>query len=160
LSSFDGHITQGKKNLDFLVNVNQSFPDVYDWQVTVAFYAALHFANAHVFKTLGTYHKTHKDLANAINPESRIKNPAQFSEDAFVAYETLFILSRRARYLYHAKSKEGELAFTYDKHLAKSIRHLDTVMKWIDDKHNLGFNKRNFTCSRLKQGELHYFRII
>lgn len=160
MSSFDGHIKQGKSNLDFLAGVNAKFPKIYDWQVTIAFYAALHFANAHVAKTIGTYHKTHKDLANVISSESRIKSPAQFSEDAFVAYESLFILSRRSRYLYTAKSESEELKFTYDKHLAKAMRHLDTVMRWMDQKHNIDFKKRDFRCARLKQGELTFFKII
>ncbi len=158
MSSFDGHIEQASKNLDFLEKVNAEFPNVYDWQVTISFYSALHLMNAHVYKSLGTYHRTHNDLANAISPESSIKHPAQVSEEVFVAYETLFILSRRARYLYNAKS-DNKVDFTNHKHLAKSIRHLNTIMEWFDQKYSQGFPKRSFFCVGLKKGELVYFEI-
>lgn len=158
MSSYSDHITQGKNNLEFLESVNSQFPEVYDWQVTIAFYAALHFVNGHVKKTMGVYHTTHKDLAQMISPKSRIKTPAQLSENSFVAYEALFILSRRARYLYSEKQQEKP-SFTYYKHLAKAIRHLNTVMEYLDDQHQIGFKKIKISCSGLKQGELKYFEI-
>lgn len=156
MSSYSDHIAQAKNNLTFLESVNTQFPKVYDWQVTIAFYAALHLVNGHVKKTMGVYHTTHKDLAQMISPQARIKSPAQLSEDAFVAYEALFILSRRARYLYSVKQQKKP-SFTYHKHLAKAIRHLNTVMSFLDNQHQIGFEKIKISCAGLKQGELYYF---
>ncbi len=159
MSSFSDHIKQGKDNLEFLENVNREFSKVYDWQVTISFYTALHFVNAHVKKTMGVYHTTHKDLSNIINPNCRVTNPAQMDEDSFVAYEALFVLSRRSRYLYNQKG-QSESSFTYSKHLAKAIRHLNKVMKFIDDKHSIGFDTTKISCVGLVKGELKYFEVL
>lgn len=158
MSSFHGHIEQAKRNLDFLEKVNSEFEDVYNWHVTVCFYSALHLVKAHAFKALGTYHRTHNDLANVISPESRIKTPAQVSEHVFVAYKSLFILSRRSRYLYNVKS-DTHLSFTYFKHLAKAERHLNTVMEWVGEKYKLKLPVLIFSCIGLKMGELKHFTV-
>ena len=94
---------------------------------------------------MGTYHRTHKDLANAISPASNIRYPAQVSEDVFVAYESLFILSRRSRYLYNPKAKAvSNLSFTFSKHLAKAVRHLNTIIEWFDNEHSFRITENSF----------------
>lgn len=156
MPAYIDHIAQGRDNLEFLLNVNSEFPAVYDWQVTITFYTALHFINGHVKKAIGLHYTTHRELANAISPYSQPRTPAQLDKDTFVSYEKLFILSRRSRYLYQRGNKKAK--FTYDKHLAKAVYHLDQVMKYMDTNYQLKFSVRDFNSKRLKSYDLNYFK--
>ncbi len=125
-SRFEAHLRQANSNLTFLASINKMEPDRYDWQVTVAFYAALHVVNAWLCDH-GIHYRSHHEVKAAINPyNGRItKVPHAVYQD----YQTLFRLSRRARYLIDEQiSDETQVAHTSDKHFGKAIRRLDQLL--------------------------------
>ena len=53
MASFQEHIAQANRNLDFLEQANQSLNTFWDWQVTAAFYVCVHLVNAHLAQKSG-----------------------------------------------------------------------------------------------------------
>jgi len=133
LAKYEDHIQQANRNLNFLASINNSIKDCFDWQVTVCFYAALHFVNAHLSK-YGLQYRKHKDVNFALN-FANTTSPARLPEDEYVAYTALQSLSRRSRYLVNEKDdnlSSTQAFFTYDKHLARSLRHLNRLLQHFD----------------------------
>jgi uncharacterized protein (UPF0332 family) len=97
LASFENHISQAKRNLQFLQEINQNIENYIDWQVTVCFYSALHLVNAHLSQ-YGLQYRRHSDVKHALNPKVQA-SPSKLPENEYVAYVTLQMLSRRSRYL-------------------------------------------------------------
>jgi hypothetical protein len=140
LASFDAHIDQAKKNLNFLVETNSRNTTNWDWQVTICFYAAVHIVNAHLAATANLHYRTHEDVKNAINPHAPL-SLAKIPEPIYLAYVKLEGLSRRARYLCsddNANRATTEF-FTYDKHFAKAIKNLDVVLDHFKTLYNFTF---------------------
>lgn len=160
MPSFDAHISQNKRNLNFLGIINEHAPDHPDWQVTVCFYSALHLVNAHL-AYFGLHFRNHNDVEYRINFENQT-SPAKLPEKVFIAYKKLRALSRRARYLVNEKGGKQDnetVAFTYDKHLARAGRHLDTILQFFQGQYNLHFNTITLQCSELKKGECHFISV-
>ena len=163
MPQFDDHIKQAKSNFSFLGIINQTAPIHYDWQVTVCFYTALHLVNAHL-ANYGQQYRNHTDVKNVINPyntTSVMKLPL----GEYSAYESLFSLSRRARYLVNQKDdnlRGDSVFFTYDKHLAKSIRHLEILCIYFSNLYpHLELPKLNIACATLKnKQEFSFFNLI
>jgi hypothetical protein len=159
---FDDHILQARKNLNFLKIINQTATDHPDWQVTVCFYTALHLVNAHL-SHFGLQYRNHTDVRDFINP-FRLASVGKIPEDEYTAYESMFALSRRARYLVNTKDdklKTDDAALTYEVHLAKSIRHLERLCNYFDKKYALGLDKIPIRCSNLKnKSEFTFFDLI
>lgn len=158
MARYEDHIQQATRNLHFLESINSSVPDCYDWQVTVCFYTALHLVNAHLSK-YDLQCRKHKDVNYALNFENRT-SPARLPEDGYVAYMALQSLSRRSRYL--VSEKDGQLAgttahFTYDKHLVRSLRHLNRLMEHFDALYKTGINPIRIRCAEMKLHELKFF---
>ncbi len=161
MPSFQDHVKQFSENLQFFERVNGHFPDQFDWQVTVCFYAALHLINAHLAK-LGMQYRTHSDVTNAINPEN-LMSVMRIPVDPYVAYISLLNLSRRARYLINTENVKLETAsFTYDKHLAKAVKKLDVLISWFANQYpEVKFEKINIKCIEIKQTDnLNYFQKV
>ena len=151
MATFDEHINQAKRNLVFLESINHNVKDSIDWQVTVCFYTALHLINAHLAKFELQYRK-HGDVKNALNPE-RTLSISKFPEDEYVAYATLQMLSRRSRYLVNEKDSQigATSAFlTHDIHLAKSVRHLDCLVTFFQNKYKVSLPSISIKCPDLK----------
>lgn len=147
MASFEDHISQAKRNLMFFQEVNSKIKDSTDWQVTVCFYTALHLVNAHLSK-FSLQYRRHTDVKNALNPLHKL-SPSQLPEDQYIAYATLQMLSRRSRYLVNEKDKNigsNKANFTYDKHLAKAIKHLDTLILHFCSKYNLKIDSISIKC--------------
>lgn len=152
------HIGQAKRNLAFLEQINKNAPTFYDWQVTVCFYSALHLINAHLSHFNLQYRK-HKDVKDALNPFTL--SPARLPENEYTAYTALQSLSRRARYL--VNEKDGQIqstqAFlTYEKHLSKALKHLDTLMSYFNGRYQLNLNPIIIHCSELKYTEVKFIK--
>ena len=84
----EDYVRQAELNSQFLPQVS---PERFDWQITVCFYAALHWLNA-VTRRLGKPEaQNHEQTFNNVR-EARIPHPVR------QAYEDLFDLSIYARY--------------------------------------------------------------
>ena len=150
MASFDEHIHQAKRNLNFLKNINNHIEDCFDWQVTVCFYASLHIVNAHLSKYNLQYRK-HSDVNHAINFTTYF--PSKLPEDIYLAYMSLQSLSRRSRYLANDKDNNLNKAhafYTYEKHLAKSFRHLETLLNYFNSKYKIDLHCKNLKCIEIK----------
>lgn len=159
MAQFDDHIAQAKRNLQFLSSINRKITNCYDWQVTVCFYTALHFVNAHLSKYQLQYRK-HRDVNYALNFSNSI-SPARLPENEYLAYTALQSLSRRSRYLVNEKDNNllSEQAFlTYDKHLARALRHLNSLLQHFESRYSIGLSPIDVKCSELKDGELIFFK--
>lgn len=160
MANFNEHLNQAVKNIGVLEKVNANIPDSWDWQVTISFYSGLHLANAHIAQTINQHYRTHAKVSEALNTYLPA-NPSMFSEEAYLAYLALQGLSRRSRYLCSDKDDAASKAdirahFTSDKHLAKAIRHLNSIQKFFSAKYGHKFNPITMDCSRLKEDKLEY----
>jgi NifB/MoaA-like Fe-S oxidoreductase len=158
LATFDEHINQAKRNLAFLESINHNVKDCIDWQVTVCFYTALHLINAHL-ATFELQYRKHVDVKNALNPENNL-SISKLPEDEYVAYATLQMLSRRSRYLVNEKDNQvgTTTAFlTHDIHLAKSIKHLDRLVAFFQNKYKVSLPSIAIKCPDLKSHSLKIF---
>ncbi len=162
MPQFDDHIYQAKENFSFLSIINQTASEHYDWQVTVCFYTSLHLVNAHLAK-FNQQFRNHKDVSNVISPynsTSLMKLPA----DVYVAYEALFSLSRRSRYLTNMKDdklKSDIAFFTHEKHLSRAVRHLELIFNYFDQLYGINCAKIPLKCALLtNKNEFKFFDLI
>jgi len=162
VAGYDEHIKQSLSNLSFLGDVNRSFSERYDWQVTIAFYTAVHLVNAHLAKTHNLHFRSHEDVKNAISP-TNATSVCRIDETPYLAYDKLCNCSRRARYLIcdNLAVRDTTAFFTNEKYFAKAMRNLDTVITYFANKHSIAFPITNIKCARLMNGEkLNYFKIV
>lgn len=162
MATFDEHVKQAQHNLRFLssINNNASVPDCIDWQVTVCFYAALHLVNAHLAR-FSLQYRSHTDAKHALNPE-KVASPTKLPDDEYAAYISLQMLSRRSRYLVNEKDGQigsGQAVYTYDKHLAKAIRHLDRLAHYFRARYQLTLPTTPMHCPGLKPEEMNYISV-
>lgn len=161
MALFDQHIVQARSNLDFLQQINQKIGNYYDWQVTVCFYTALHFVNAHLTHHSLQY-RQHKDVNFALNPEV-VGSISKLPVPEYDAYMGLQRLSRRSRYLVNEKDRnvsniKGFL--TYEKHLATALRNLDKLIAYFSAKYKLSIDSVHVTCQEISTTEkLKYFSL-
>lgn len=163
MANFNNHIKQVKKNLSFLQTVNEKIINSWDWQVTTCFYSAVHIINAHIAKKGDLHYHTHKQVDQAINPYSTTSS-CKLEEVVYLSYKKLSGLSRRSRYLCHDRSSEAkktmESSFlTHDKHLAKSIKHLDTILSFLSKEYSVKVKPLQISCPYLKSTTLSFFKI-
>ena len=158
MAKYEDHILQAKRNPQFLASINHSVQDCFDWQVTVCFYTALHFVNAHLSK-FGLQYRKHKDVNYALNFENKT-SLARLPEEEYLAYMALQSRSRRSRYLVNDKSNKlsSEHAnLTYDKHLVRGLRHLNMLLQHFEALYEIEMNPVAIKCFEIKQGEMKYF---
>jgi hypothetical protein len=145
LAKFEEHIEQAKRNLQFLESINNKIENCFDWPV-----------NAHLSNYNLQYRK-HRDVNFALNFENRT-SLAKLPEEEYISYVALQSLSRRSRYLVNDRQISSEQAFfTYDKHLAKAIRHLDILLNYFSVLYGTTFNPFAIKCSEIKEGETKFF---
>jgi len=158
MAKFEDHILQSKKNLYFLQSINNHSRECWDWQVTVAFYAAVHLINAHLVKILGHSIYSHKDTLSYINSEKQL-SPSKLNEQEYLAYRKLYNLSRRSRYLCKdadsAKKGELDIAYlTHSIHLDKAICHLDLLVSYVAKTYNQGFDQTHLDLLEIQKKAL------
>ena len=157
MADFQAHINQAKRNLSVLHQVNQNTANnSWDWQVTIAYYVAVHLMNAHIAKKGNLHYKTHEKVKIALFDE---RSTCKIPDDIYTAYVKLENLSRRARYLCHEDRKgDNEHAFfTYDKHLKKALVQLNGLMLFFEKEHHVQFDKIDIDCIEIKGLSLLYF---
>jgi hypothetical protein len=119
--------------------------------VTVSFYTALHLVNAHI-STFNLQYRRHTDVKDVLNPYNQTST-MRLPENEYTAYMSLQSLSRRARYLVNEKDNNltTSTAFlTYEKHLAKALKHLDVLMQYFTAKYNYTLPTIKIRCTELK----------
>jgi len=160
VADYTAHIEQSIKNLQFLQNINNTFPDSYDWQITVCFYVAVHLVNAHLAKSHNLHCRSHEDVKLAISPT----NPTslcRIDERPYTAYEKLSNNSRRARYLISEDHKDDSAHYVSEKYIAKSIRELDKVIIFFAGQYGIKtIPKIKVKCDRLKEDQLMHFEVV
>lgn len=160
MASFDEHIARANSNLAFFQTVN-STGNFFDWQATVCFYCAVHLVNSRIAKEANLHYRSHEDVKHAISPYNST-SVCKIDEKTNTAYIALEKIARRARYLCNdASSNEQERAFlTYDKHVAKAVRHLNTIMEYFNLQYNLKFEIIKIKNPEIKLTEkLSYFTV-
>lgn len=161
MAAFDEHIRQVLRNLNFLKETNFKNPSFWDWQVTIAYYTAVHIVNAHLAQVANLHYRTHEDVKNAINPFSPLAL-GKVNNDIYLAYTKLENLSRRSRYLCHDDPKQfNETAhLTFDKHFAKAIRHLDKIISYFQRIYKFKCEKIKIACPGLSLADkLEFFQV-
>lgn len=153
MPSLGEHFNQAKNNLLFLEQVNQQISGYWDWQVTICFYIALHLVNAHLVDKVQQHYRKHYDVEGAINPFGNFS--CKFPKDEYYSYMALKGLARRSRYLVHddKNNLSTNVHFTYDKHLARSVRHLDVLIKYIATIHTIDLSPISIACVEIKAVE-------
>lgn len=149
MADFQAHIKQAKKNLKILSETSLNINESWDWQVTIAYYVAVHLMNARLADKLNLHYKTHKDVKIALY-DSRL--PCKVPDDIYTAYVSLENLSRRARYLCHEDStiSNETVFYTFDRHLKKAISKLDILLNYFSKEYNLTFEKCPVDCLDIK----------
>ncbi|MFD2827164.1 hypothetical protein ACFSYG_11840 [Leeuwenhoekiella polynyae] len=164
MGSFSEHITQASNNLDFLESTNKNSRDHWDWQVTVCFYSALHLINAHIAAKANKNYLSHNQVEQVINPFRQL-SVAKLDEETYKSYIKLMQLSRRSRYLLNENFKKEDVTdiqkacITYDKHFKKAIYHLDVIMQYLTQNHNVNFKSHCLSCAELKGRKFNNFTV-
>ncbi len=154
MATFEEHINQARWNLTFLGETNLKSQHYWDWQVTICFYVAVHLVNAHLAKCANLHYRTHEDVKNAINPHNPL-SICKVDIGIYLSYAKIEGLSRRARYLCHDDSKNfsQESHFTHDKHFAKAIRKLDTIISYFAKRYQVNFTPISIACTDLSNND-------
>lgn len=132
------YIRKAKSNEVFLADLEAMQSQHYDWRVTVCFYIAVHYMNAHLASTIRGGFCTHEKVKTIAHPESSFV-PARVSEKAFTAYLKLQNLSRQSRYLMIGDDETTKLIHVRDKHLINAQRWLTEVKTFVGNKHSALF---------------------
>ena len=162
MATFNNHIEQAKRNLAFLQEVNSTNTKNWDWQITIAFYSAVHTVNAHLATVGNLHYRTHADVKNALNPHNSTAL-CKIPEEVYLAYTKLEGLSRRVRYLCHDQpsNHSSDQFLTYDKHFAKAIKNLDILLDFFNRLYNLNIGSIGIKCLELNNNTpLKIFSII
>ena len=157
MADYQAHIAQAKRNLTFLAGINQQLTDTWDWQVTAAYYVAVHLMNGHLAKKANLHYKTHADVKNALF--ARL-SPCKIPDDIYTSFVKLENLSRRSRYLCNddiPKNDDTIMYQTYDKHLKKALQYLDKIMVFFCTEYGVIFDKQKIDCIEMKVVLLSYF---
>ncbi len=158
MADYQAHVKQAKKNLYLISGINQHLKESWDWQVTIAYYAAVHLMNAHLAKKANLHYKTHVDVKNAL---FMTLSTCKIPEDIYTSFVKLENYSRRSRYLCHEdieKTDEAKEYLTYDKHLKKCLGYLDKILTFFNSEYQEDFDKQNIDCIELKNVNLRYFQ--
>jgi hypothetical protein len=164
LANFKEHFSQAKRNLDFVVTVNEKVKESWDWQIVSAFYVAVHLVNGHLAYKAGLHYRSHSQVKQALNPNNA-ESSCILPEDIYTAYQKLEGLSRRARYLCSddQNNKESIAFLTQEKHFKKAILQLDTILFFFEREYReygLDFGKPAIFCSLLdEKAPLKIFRL-
>ena len=159
MANFQEHINQAKKNLNFLSNTNTFINNSWDWQVTTCFYVAVHLVNAHIAKKIDQHYRSHEQVNDALNPFKTL-SPTKISESHFLSYKKLQGLSRRSRYLCSDDTSNHDAGafLTYDKHLAKALKHLESVLQFIHLEYGVNFPVSHIDCIEIKGKSFQFFK--
>jgi hypothetical protein len=130
--------------------------------VTIAFYAAIHFINAHLAQSVDQHFRTHHDVDLAINFCNTL-SPCRLPESVYLKYKKLHNLSRRSRYLIHEDKKDADQLkahLTYDTHFKSAILYLDGIIDFMKTEYAIDCQSHTLKCFELKQNSLNNFNVV
>ena len=159
MANFQEHVNQAKKNLEFLAQINKTVTNCWDWQVTVSFYVGVHLVNAHIAQKTNQHYRSHEHVNKALNPHEPL-SITKLTEKDYLAYTKLQGLSRRSRYLCHDEnpSQNEQALFTYDRHLAKALRCLNTLLVFMQQEYGIQFDSYSLNCIDIGKQNYAYFK--
>lgn len=160
MASFQEHIDQAYKNIEFLCSINFHCRTNIDWQTTVSFYACVHLINAHVVRTVNQHYRTHAQIDRAINPFVVPPRASALPQHIYVTYGKLKNLSRRSRYLVNndPRNTSPQAFHTEEKHFGKAIEYLNKIMNFMETTHGVSFNITDINCEYILQLNLKFFK--
>lgn len=142
--------------------INRHAEGHFDWQVTVCFYVGVHLINAYLVKERGMSFNSHVETFDAVNPLNEL-SPLRLSEENYLAYRKLYNLSRRARYICtdeeKLKGQDDKVAYlTFDKHLERSVKNLDKLLVFIQNKYGESFPSLDINLIGIQSSSLQHFK--
>lgn len=118
--------------------------------------------NAHIVKKTGKNYLSHYQVSELLNPYNTL-SVAKLDEQTYISYTKLLQLSRRSRYLLNEDFKKKEkvdiqpASLTFERHLNKSIYHLDNIMFFMADKYKVDFLETKILSSESSGISFKYF---
>lgn len=159
MATFSEHIGQAERNLSFLCGTNSMNPVYWDWQVTIAYYVAVHFMNAHLAHVVNSHFRSHEAVKHAINPYAN--QPGKVPEEIYTSYGRLEGLSKRSRYLCHQDpaNRDNSNHITIPKHFARAIKSLEKILNYFCKLYGISISPPpEIFCDELtKQSQLNIF---
>ncbi|QXN68093.1 hypothetical protein [Microcystis phage Mae-Yong924-2] len=158
----EDHIARVNYNLRTLGVLSKAAQqDSTDWQITIAFYSALHAVQAHLSGYPGIDINSHKDLDLIISPESsfsQFRLPIELHAD----YEELLNLSRKARYLCQKAESAPTLTGSFLKHsnLRKALFRLDRLLTHYQEQLSVQFERVKIFCSECSLDDKKKFNVL
>lgn len=157
MADYSAHLKKAKRNLYLVSGINKAFNEDWDWQVTIAYYAAVHLMNAHLAKKGNLHYKTHVDVKNALFSSLSV---CKVPDDIYLSFVKLENYSRRSRYLCHEdieKTEDSKEYPTYDKHLKKALGYLDKILIFFNKEYGESFDRQEIDCLEIKSTIYFYF---
>lgn len=140
MADFTNHIAQSKKNIYLLKFLNDNPTSDIDkqWQITVAYYSALHLINAFLSDKADLHPNNHHSLKEFIEPSA----VNTIGEDLYASYTHLEMLSRKARYLCDnsGQNSSSKGFISNKKDFQRAIKYLDQVKCFINKEYSLGLS--------------------
>jgi len=160
MANFADHISQSRKNLSFLQEINSLSVHYRDWDVTVCYYVAVHLVNSHIASVSNLHYRKHEEVANALNPY-HILSLTKVPETVYLAYTQLQNLSRRSRYLIseNMSNRSIDANITYDKHFKRALVYLETLLTFVESTYSQKFEKINIHCNEARTIPFNHFLV-
>lgn len=158
----DDHVARVNYNLRHLAALSKAAGlDSTDWQITIAFYAALHAVQAKLCSHAGIDINSHKDVDLIISPGSNFTQ-LKLTSSLYSDYEELLNLSRKARYLYqkasHLPTTTG--SFLSNRNLRSALLRLDRLLTHYQQQLSVEFEKVEIFCSECSQADKSNFKVL
>lgn len=106
-------------------------------------------------------YRKHVDVKDALNPKNHrsVTQGTALPEYEYLAYAKLQLLYRRSRFL--VKEKDGKIAddkafLTFDVHPNKSLKHINTVIKYFCSKYEFIIPAIAIICEGVKAADLYF----
>ncbi len=134
---------QAEKNLRILEDVSREIRSCTEWQITIAFYAALHLVKSHLAHC-GFDCGDHTQLFGYLSGED--EKSTAIEPTLFDHYQALYKMSRRARYLFPkggnpAPNSSNTAPIFTDQDLFVALGYLSEVMAFYAKNYEVKFRE-------------------
>jgi len=123
-----GYIDRAKENENVLSTLNTNLPvDAVEWPITLIFYSALHYIKAYLKFKYNIETTSHINIDNIINPQ--FNKSTQLPQSIYIAYNSLYQMSKAARYNPLRQKMRITLAVAKRKKAEQSLIVIKTFLK-------------------------------